>query len=346
MAFVDFLLSLPLLQTSLVLLVILIVGLYIFLTVTTIRKPNLHRYDSEKYFLTGNGDERRPFPELDDPSSLSLSLIVPSYNEETRLPSMLDEALAYLEQKKKDEGGSFTYEIIIVDDGSKDGTSKVGMEYTKKYGHEKIRVLTFEKNRGKGGAVRMVRIFKKTEIFEAKNFPMQGMLSSRGKHLLFADADGATRFSDLTKVESALNKIAPDENTPAISVGSRSHLQDDAVAERTFLRNFLMYGFHFLVWFLCVRGVKDTQCGFKLFTRSAARLLFPSVHIDRWAFDVELLYIAQCLKISIAEVAVNWQEIEGSKMVPFWSWLQMGRDLLLIRLRYLFGLWRIKEKSN
>ncbi|XP_065845880.1 dolichyl-phosphate beta-glucosyltransferase-like isoform X4 [Oscarella lobularis] len=328
MAFVDFLLSLPLLQTSLVLLVILIVGLYIFLTVTTIRKPNLHRYDSEKYFLTGNGDERRPFPELDDPSSLSLSLIVPSYNEETRLPSMLDEALAYLEQKKKDEGGSFTYEIIIVDDGSKDGTSKVGMEYTKKYGHEKIRVLTFEKNRGKGGAVRM------------------GMLSSRGKHLLFADADGATRFSDLTKVESALNKIAPDENTPAISVGSRSHLQDDAVAERTFLRNFLMYGFHFLVWFLCVRGVKDTQCGFKLFTRSAARLLFPSVHIDRWAFDVELLYIAQCLKISIAEVAVNWQEIEGSKMVPFWSWLQMGRDLLLIRLRYLFGLWRIKEKSN
>ena len=72
-----------------------------------------------------------------------------------------------------------------------------------------------------------------------------------------------------------------------------------------------MKGFHFIVWFLCVRGVKDTQCGFKLMTRSAARKLFTSLHVDRWAFDVEMLYIAQCLRMHLSEVAVRWEEIEG-----------------------------------
>lgn len=126
-----------------------------------------------------------------------------------------------------------------------------------------------------------------------------------------------------------------------------------------------MYGFHLIVYILCVRGIKDTQCGFKMLTRSAAATLFQLMHIERWAFDVELLYIAQQLKMPIKEVAVNWQEIEGqfyilnlytmymvhagSKLVPFWSWLQMARDLLFIRLRYTFGLWNLKlpkTKSN
>lgn len=72
-----------------------------------------------------------------------------------------------------------------------------------------------------------------------------------------------------------------------------------------------MKGFHLLVWFLSVRGIKDTQCGFKLMTRSAAQKLFTSLHVDKWAFDVELLYIAQCLHMQVAEVAVRWEEIEG-----------------------------------
>lgn len=72
-----------------------------------------------------------------------------------------------------------------------------------------------------------------------------------------------------------------------------------------------MKGFHFLVWFLCVKGLRDTQCGFKLFSRSAAQKLFTNLHVDRWAFDVELLHIAQRLNMTLAEVAVRWQEIEG-----------------------------------
>lgn len=107
-----------------------------------------------------------------------------------------------------------------------------------------------------------------------------------------------------------------------------------------------MYGFHFLVWLLCVRGVKDTQCGFKLLTRKSAKTVFGALHVERWAFDVEMLYIAQRLDIPISEVAVNWTEIEGSKIVPFWSSLQMAKDLFLIWLRYRMGAWKIDKSKT
>lgn len=190
-----------------------------------------------------------------------------------------------------------------------------------------MRVISLEKNRGKGGAVRT------------------GVFSSRGKKILMADADGATKFADIEKVEEGLNNLRPWPKEMAISCGSRAHLEKDSIAKRSYFRTLLMYGFHFLVWFLCVKEIRDTQCGFKLLTREAALQTFSNLHIERWAFDVELLYIAQRLKIPIAEVAVNWTEIEGSKLVPFWSWLQMGRDLLFIRLRYMTGAWKLEAKK-
>ncbi|XP_047234292.1 dolichyl-phosphate beta-glucosyltransferase isoform X2 [Girardinichthys multiradiatus] len=282
---------------------------------------NLTRHENEKYFLTATG-EKKPFPSLHDPFSRELSVVIPAYNEELRMPVMLDEAMQYLENRQK-QNPSFTYEVIVVDDGSKDKTTEVALQYTNKHSADKVRVLTLVKNRGKGGAVRM------------------GTLSSRGKLILMADADGATKFSDIEKVEAGLKDLNPGPENLAISCGSRAHLEKDSVAQRSVFRTFLMYGFHFLVWFFCVRGIKDTQCGFKLFTREAALKTFSFLHVERWAFDVELLYIAQCFKIPIAEVAVNWTEIEGSKLVPFWSWLQMGRDLIAIRLRYITGAWKL-----
>ncbi|XP_033098308.1 dolichyl-phosphate beta-glucosyltransferase-like isoform X2 [Anneissia japonica] len=300
---------------------------FLFIYITS-PMPDLRRFDSEKYFLNpNNGNEKVPFPSIDDPPSVELSVVVPSYNEEERLPIMLDEALLYLENRQK-EDSSFTYEIIVVDDGSKDKTSEVALEYCKKWSVGKIRVLTLAQNRGKGGAVRL------------------GVFSSRGRQILFADADGATKFADYTNVYKALQDLLKKGNDMAIVCGSRAHLQAEAVAERSFFRTILMYGFHFLVWFLCVRGIQDTQCGFKLLSRKAASRVFTSLHVNRWAFDVELLYIAQCLNIPIAEVAVNWQEIDGSKMVPVFSWIQMGKDILLIRLRYLIGAWKINDKSK
>ncbi|XP_074649893.1 dolichyl-phosphate beta-glucosyltransferase-like [Tubulanus polymorphus] len=287
--------------------------------------PNLDRFDAEKYFLDPQATKKQQkFPSLNDKHSVQLSVIVPSYNEQDRLPTMLDECIGFLEKRRSSDPEK-TFEIIVVDDGSKDKTSKVALDYSIKYGCDKVRVLTLVKNRGKGGAVRL------------------GMFSARGKSLLFADADGATSFPDLVKLEESLNEIT-NKDGMGVVCGSRAHLEEESVASRSFMRTVLMYGFHFLVWFLCVRGIKDTQCGFKLLTRPAALLLFSNLHVERWAFDVDMLYLAQYFNIPISEVAVNWQEIEGSKMIPIFSWAQMGKDLLLIRLRYLIGAWKINPK--
>ncbi|XP_078078398.1 dolichyl-phosphate beta-glucosyltransferase isoform X2 [Mustelus asterias] len=290
--------------------------------VTAIKMPNLTLGENEKFFRSLHS-EKELFPSIHDRPTIELSVIVPSYNEEERLPLMMEEALEYLEQRQS-KNSSFTYEVIVVDDGSKDETTKVALNYSKTRGPDKVRVLTLVKNRGKGGAIKM------------------GVLSCRGRYVLMADADGATKFADIEKVEAGLRSLQMGPDNMAISCGSRAHLEKETIAKRSYFRTLLMYGFHFLVWFLCVRGIKDTQCGFKLLTREAAHRTFSTLHVDRWAFDVELLYIAQCLKIPIAEVAVQWTEIEGSKLVPFWSWLQMGKDLLFIRLRYLTGAWNLE----
>ncbi|XP_074995866.1 dolichyl-phosphate beta-glucosyltransferase isoform X1 [Calonectris borealis] len=262
--------------------------------VTARKMQTLHRHEKEKFFVNAEG-RKESVPSIRDPPTKELSVVVPSYNEEERLPLMMDEALDYLEKRQKRDP-SFTYEVIVVDDGSKDQTTK-------------------------------------------------GVFSSRGKKILMADADGATKFADIEKVEEGLKNLQPWPNQMAISCGSRAHLEKDSIAKRSYFRTLLMYGFHFLVWFLCVKEIRDTQCGFKLLTREAASRTFSTLHIERWAFDVELLYIAQRLRIPIAEVAVNWTEIEGSKLVPFWSWLQMGRDLLFIRLRYMTGAWQLETRK-
>ena len=153
------------------------------------------------------------------------------------------------------------------------------------------------------------------------------MLAGRGKYLLMVDADGATDISDLSRLLVRMKKI--EKNGHGIVVGSRAHLVDNVVAKvcplrtspshsispsqpssrspsislpcpsaedslllkRTLLRNILMHGFHLFVKIVGVPNIKDTQCGFKLFTRKSASVLFPNLHVERWAFDVELLYL-------------------------------------------------------
>ncbi|ESO98942.1 hypothetical protein LOTGIDRAFT_187174 [Lottia gigantea] len=285
--------------------------------------PSLAFHTTENTFYTSTDCTRsEEFPSIKDAASIDLSVIVPAYNEEQRLPIMLDEALDFLKGKQKNYP-RFSYEIIVVDDGSKDKTTQVALKYSEDYSSNKIRVLTLFKNHGKGGAVR------------------KGMLVSRGRHLLFADADGASKFADYEKLETELDKII--NNDLGVVCGSRAHLEEESKAQRSIFRTFLMYGFHFLVWFLCVRGVRDTQCGFKLLTRKSAEILFSNLHVNRWAFDVDLLFLAQYFKMPISEVAVTWHEIEGSKMVPVFSWIEMGIDILLIRIKYFIGAWKIRE---
>lgn len=173
------------------------------------------------------------------------------------------------------------------------------------------------------------------------------MQSSRGRFLLFADADGATKFSDLSYLEQSIKKITiNDWKADGIVIGSRSHLEEESKAQRSLFRTILMHGFHLLVWLFAVRTIKDTQCGFKLLTRSSARRIFELMHVERWAFDVELLFIAESFKMPIEEIAVNWTEIEGSKLTPLMSSIQMGRDLILIWFRYQIGAWKLKDRSK
>ena len=309
--------------------IFIIILFCITIYITSERYPKISRDESEKFFFNCQAEMREAFPSLHDPWSVHLSVIIPAYNEEHRLPTMLDECLEYLEKRVK---SGFTYEVIVVSDGSTDKTVNVAQYYASKY--NTLRVLNLVKNRGKGGAVRL------------------GMLSARGSSLLFADADGATKFSDLKKLDESLAEVLGFDYTSnpektalsdAIICGSRAHLEKEETAKRSYFRLFLMHGFHFLVWLLCVKGIRDTQCGFKLLTRKSARTIFEALHVERWAFDVEMLYIAQTLSIPITEIAVNWTEIEGSKIIPFWSWLQMGRDLLFIWLRYNIGAWEINK---
>ncbi|CEL61542.1 dolichyl-phosphate beta-glucosyltransferase [Rhizoctonia solani AG-1 IB] len=230
-----------------------------------------------------------PLPSSTDPAECDLSVVIPAYNEAKRLPPMLTEALNHV------LGNKFwkSVEFLIVDDGSKDNTADVALEFPvpedpKSSVTVSIRVVKLPQNSGKGSAVK------------------HGMLHARGKRMLMVDADGASKFSDLDKLWAAM------DNGADVVCGSRAHLVGtDAVVKRSFIRNTLMYGLHTLLRFLGVSHIRDTQCGFKLFTRPAAHRLFKTLHIPHWIFDVELLVVALMCEMRTDEVAVGWHEVAG-----------------------------------
>jgi dolichyl-phosphate beta-glucosyltransferase len=165
---------------------------------------------SEKQYRTPK-DPNTPLllPSVHDPASLDLSVIIPAYNETQRLPSMLSSTLEHLLSSPSSKPlKSRSFEILIIDDGSSDGTAAMALKLAAKYrAKADIRVVRLERNRGKGGAVR------------------HGMLHARGRRLLMADADGASRFADVELLLDALDKIAPAESDAAgIAIGSRAHL--------------------------------------------------------------------------------------------------------------------------
>ncbi|KAI8869963.1 hypothetical protein GQ42DRAFT_163068 [Ramicandelaber brevisporus] len=359
--------------------------------------PSEKRYRDSTSPVSGP-DAKKPvnlLPSIHDEPTVTLSVIVPAYNEEQRLPIMLKDAHAHLlrmreeslrapspalnggksKSKKSAKGRShrrqqsltnkpFTFEILLVDDGSKDTTTEIALEFARANNMPELRVLKLEINRGKGGAV------------------TQGMLHARGEYLLFCDADGATQFSDIDGLLSQLVDMADKNptNVPAISIASRAHMaeqqqqqssqgipikqtatnestdsagDEDAVAQdeevvvqRAPIRKLLMKTFHLIVYILGVRDIKDTQCGFKLFTRAAARTIFPNMHVERFIFDIEILIIAKKMRIPIAEVPVNWHEVDGSKVSIIRDSIQMAFDLLMIRLNYLLGLWTIQVQPS
>lgn len=294
---------------------------------------------SAKDVLLGLENRELEKPSISDEPSILLSLIVPAYNEEDRLPVMLDETMAFL-GKWQERFQDLTFEVVVVDDGSKDRTTEVALSYAETYGDDVLRVLKLGMNRGKGGAV------------------TQGMLVGRGEYLLMVDGDGATaahEIGQLFDIFQEAERGAEGEGgrdsfrvveKQGVIFGSRAHLEKDSIAKRSFIRTVLMKGFHFLVLMLTGNtNIQDTQCGFKMFTRKAADRVFHSLHLERWAFDIEILYLCSVFHIPIKEKGVEWQEIEGSKLINtkldlIFTSLAMARDMLCVRLAYLLGIWK------
>ena len=224
----------------------------------------------------------------------------------------------YLRNRKKDDA-TFTFEIIVVDDGSNDATASTAASLgAQLFPENNLVVVRLPKNRGKGGAVK------------------EGVLRSRGAYVLLADADGATDIRDHASLEA--RALAGD---CAVVCGSRAHLVDTAVvARRSVIRNILMRGFHAVVQVVGgVEGVRDTQCGFKLFRRREALVLFKQLHLERWAFDVEILYVAFALRYRVAEVPVTWTEVPGSKidLVLIYRLARAWRGTSCVRLALFRG---------
>jgi dolichyl-phosphate beta-glucosyltransferase len=272
----------------------------------------------------------------------TLSVVIPCYNEEERLPSMLEDCVAYinkLDAARRVEGGGGgcafrDVELVIVDDCSKDNTVDVATKYLdgvnrKRPASEAILyvIVRVNPNRGKGYAVRA------------------GSFAASGDLVLMADGDNATKFSDVERLAARMEHGGKGK-TVQVAVGSRAHLEKDSVATRTLFRTILMKVFHLVVnvtytattWRVC--HIRDTQCGFKLFRRAALEKIFLNSRIERWAFDVEILLLASLFEMRVVEVPVTWSEIPGSK-VNVKGMAQMGMECLLMCFAYPLGFWRI-----
>lgn len=231
---------------------------------------------------------------------VELSVVVPSYNEEKRLESGLRQALAYLARRGE------AYELLVVDDGSRDATAELAAAFA----DQGVRVLRHERNQGKGAAVRT------------------GVLASRGRKVLLSDADFSTPIEELEKLEPFLR-----DGTPLV-IGSRG-LADSQVRQRQpFYREMMGKTFNRLVQLLGVRGVRDTQCGFKLIEGAVARNLCSELTIDGFAYDVELIWLARRRGYRVAEVGVVWVNSPDSRVDPVRSSAAMLRDVVLMRFRH------------
>ncbi|WP_227762450.1 dolichyl-phosphate beta-glucosyltransferase [Zhaonella formicivorans] len=234
---------------------------------------------------------------------LFLSVIIPAYNEEKRLPGTLERIHQYLQKK------GFAYEIIVVDDGSRDKTVWVAEEFKKK--DSNLRIVKNPRNMGKGFTVR------------------NGMLNGRGRYLLFTDSDLSTPIEEFDRF------LPRFEQGYDIVIGSRA-LRDSVIkVSQPWYRVFMGKTFNLIVRTMFWTRIKDTQCGFKCFTREAARAVFPRQTVWGFGFDVEVLFIARKLGYKICEFPVEWSDSPDTKVNAIKDSAKMFWELLKIRLNLL-----------
>jgi len=240
--------------------------------------------------------------------SRSLSIIIPAYNEETRLPSTLLQVTNYFAQSEWRPA-----EILVVDDGSQDRTVQVAEEFAAN--GCPVRVLRNPGNRGKGFAVR------------------HGMQEGTGQWLLFTDADLSTPIAEIEKLWNAVR-----DGDTAVAIGSRALDRSLIGVRQPVFRERAGQLFNWVMQRVLGLALKDTQCGFKLFRQDAARAIFERQKLDRFSFDAEALFLARKLGFAIREVPVRWNDVAGSK-VSIASGARSFADLLRVRLNDWRGIY-------
>jgi dolichyl-phosphate beta-glucosyltransferase len=232
----------------------------------------------------------------------SLSVVLPAYNELRRLPPYLTAIRAHLDAQQN------AYEVIVVDDGSTDHLTEHLRDLSPSW--PQLRIIEHSENRGKGAAVRT------------------GMLAGEGQRLLFADADGATPIEEQGRLQAAIEAGAD------VAIGSRLVNARDVARRRTWSRALVGRAFARVARTTLGLSWRDTQCGFKMFRKTAAHHLFPLVQEAGYLFDLELLALAQRLGYRVVEVPINWSDMPGSQM-------NMTRDAWGI----VKGLWRLRRRQ-
>jgi dolichyl-phosphate beta-glucosyltransferase len=237
--------------------------------------------------------------------SLTYSIVLPAYNEAARIAASLDRVMEYASRH------DWTMEVIVVNDGSSDATADVVRQYAIRY--PSLRLIENPGNRGKGFSVR------------------NGMLHARGDILLFSDADLSSPIEEAEKLFAAI------ESGADVAIGSRWVRKELQVIPQPLYRQILGRMFNLALRVVLGLNIKDTQCGFKAFRRSAAELLFAQQKVERWGFDPEVLYLAKRAGLRIDEVPVGWAHSEGTRLHPVRDGIRMLIELFQIRWNAISG---------
>lgn len=238
---------------------------------------------------------------------VSLSVVVPAYNEADRIEATLDTMVKYIPSRYPD------HEVIVIDDGSKDTTRKVVSDYMTRNTDLLLTLNNPRENRGKGYSVK------------------QGMMMANGKYRIFTDADGSTSIDQEAR-------LMPFMRQGSVAIGSRKIDPGTILVRQPFYREMMGDTFNFFVRHIAgVHGIKDTQCGFKGFPERAAEAIFPEQKMERFSFDVELLYLAAKKGFRIEEVPVIWINCAESKVDPVKDSIDMFKDLVRIRWMHFGG---------
>jgi dolichyl-phosphate beta-glucosyltransferase len=230
-----------------------------------------------------------------------LSIVIPCYNEEQRLPSTVERIERYL------DGTGVSYELILVDDGSSDGTRKVMDAEAER--HPRVRIEALPQNRGKGRAL------------------AAGVAVARGAEILITDADLSTPIEEVEKLQAALDAGA------GVAIASRALKGSRVEVSQPIYRVVMGKAFNLLVQVVLLPGIWDTQCGFKLFRAEVAKDAFGALTTDGFGYDPEVLYRAKKRGVRIAEVPVVWRNSAPTKVSPIRSSLDMFKHVVGIRFK-------------